>query len=105
MLLESKTANTPDCLLRVGVISTGFIAERFVAAAHASSKIQVIAIASRTVARAEEVATAWGVDEAFGSYTELLECSAVDAVYIGLPNSMHVPWTTEALRQGKHVLC
>ncbi len=105
MLLESKTANTPDRLLRVGVISTGFIAERFVAAAHASSKVQVTAIASRTVARAEEAATAWGVDEAFGSYTDLLECSEVDAVYIGLPNSMHVPWTTEALRHGKHVLC
>lgn len=38
-------------------------------------------------------------------YRELLEDPEIDAVYIALPNHLHLPWILEALRRGKHVLC
>ena len=51
------------------------------------------------------MATAFGIDRAFGSYEALLAEASVDAVYIPLPNHLHVPYGVLALEAGKHVLC
>jgi predicted dehydrogenase len=66
---------------------------------------QVDAIASRDSARAEAAAAHLGVARSYGSYEALLADTAIDAVYIPLPNHMHVEWTIKAAEAGKHVLC
>ena len=65
----------------------------------------MIAVASRDHARAETYARANGIERAYGSYEALLDDPDVEAVYISLPNGMHVEWTLRALAAGKHVLC
>jgi len=63
------------------------------------------AIASRTVARAEEYAATHGIPKAYGSYETLLADPDIDAVYIPVPNSRHAELCIAAARAGKHVLC
>ncbi len=65
----------------------------------------VEAIASRDLVKAEKVARELGIPKAYGSYEELLSDKDIDAVYIPLPNHLHVPWSVKAAEAGKHVLC
>jgi D-xylose 1-dehydrogenase (NADP+, D-xylono-1,5-lactone-forming) len=67
--------------------------------------VEAVAVASRDGARAEAFAAEHGLGRAHGSYEALLADPDVDAVYVPLPNSLHVPWSIRALRAGKHVLC
>src|SRR3712207_8762545 len=46
-----------------------------------------------------------GVPRVHGSYESLLADPEVEAVYVALPNSLHVPWSVRALEAGRHVLC
>ena len=73
--------------------------------AHASPKVDVVAVASRDSARAEDYAREWQIERAYGSYDELLADPDVEAIYNPLPNTMHAEWSIKALDAGKHVLC
>lgn len=64
-----------------------------------------MAIASRDLKRARAAAKTLHLPKAYGSYEELLADPEIDAIYNPLPNHLHVPWTLQAMRAGKHVLC
>jgi D-xylose 1-dehydrogenase (NADP+, D-xylono-1,5-lactone-forming) len=88
-----------------GLLSTARINGALVAAARESERADVVAVASRDDARAREYAELLRIPRAHGSYEALLADPAVEAVYVSLPNAMHVEWTVRALEAGKHVLC
>jgi predicted dehydrogenase len=88
-----------------GIISTAHINRLVLAGARESDRADVIAVASRDQARAESYARENGIERAYGSYEALLGDADVQAVYISLPNSLHVEWSIRALEAGKHVLC
>lgn len=93
-------------MLKWGILSTANIGVGDVIPAILRSESSVVeAIASRDLSRAQEVATRFGVPQAFGSYEELLACDDIDAVYIPLITSDHAEWTINAANAGKHVLC
>jgi predicted dehydrogenase len=92
--------------IRWGVMGTAKIAmEHVVPAMQQGQYGRVEAIASRDQVKAEEAARWRGIPRAYGSYEALLAADDVDAVYIPLPNHLHVPWALKALEAGKHVLC
>src|SRR4051812_7378145 len=92
--------------IRWGVLSTAKIGrEKVIPATQRSQLGSVAAIASRELAHAKDVASKLGVERAYGSYDDLLADPDIDAVYIPLPNHMHVPWSLRAIAAGKHVLC
>jgi predicted dehydrogenase len=89
-----------------GVLSTARIGvNKVIPALQASEFGTVAALASRDRAQASSVAQRLGIPRIHGSYEELLADVAIDAVYIPLPNHLHVPWSIRALQAGKHVLC
>jgi xylose dehydrogenase (NAD/NADP) len=88
-----------------GILSTADINRKLIPGAHASPKVDLLAIASRNKARAESYAQEWGIARGYGSYEELLADRDVEAVYIPLPNTLHSEWTIKAVEAGKHVLC
>jgi xylose dehydrogenase (NAD/NADP) len=88
-----------------GILSTADINRKVIPGAHASEKVDLIAVASRDLRRAEEYAREWEIDRAYGSYEALLEDDDVEAVYISLPNTLHCEWSIRAVEAGKHVLC
>lgn len=89
-----------------GILGAARIAlERVIPAMHPSDLCDVRAIASRDAGRAAEAARAARVPVSHGSYEDLLADPAIEAVYIPLPNHLHVEWSIRALQAGKHVLC
>jgi D-xylose 1-dehydrogenase (NADP+, D-xylono-1,5-lactone-forming) len=88
-----------------GIISTAHINRLVLAGARESDQVDVIAVASRDQGRAEAYAREHGIERAYGSYEGLLADPDVEAVYISLPNSLHVEWSIRAVEAGKHVLC
>jgi predicted dehydrogenase len=92
--------------LRWGVLSTASIARvKWIPGARRSPRSEVVAIASRDRAAATRVAQELGIPRAHDSYEALLADPDVDAVYIPLPNHLHLEWTLAAAAAGKHVLC
>ena len=92
-------------VVRLGIVSTADINRKLIPGAHASDKVELIAVASREQSKADAYAREWEIERAYGSYDALLEDPDVDAVYISLPNTMHCEWSIKAVEAGKHVLC
>jgi len=92
--------------IRWGVLSTAKIGiEKVIPAMQQSEFCEIVAIASSRIEKAQAAAKKLGIPKAYGAYEELLNAPEIDAVYIPLPNHLHVPWSIKALGAGKHVLC
>ena len=91
-------------LLRVGIIGTGWIAEKAAITLRGLAECEAYAVGSRTLERAEAFAKEWGIPKACGSYAELINDPDVDLVYVGTPHSHHYDVTKEALLAGKPCL-
>lgn len=92
--------------LRFGVVGCAGIARGSVIPGIKQSTTSVVAaIASRDLRKAEETAAKMEIPTAYGSYEELLADPSLDAVYIPLPNHLHMEWSIRAMEAGKHVLC
>ena len=97
---------SPNGKVRWGVLGVARIATRKVIPGMQQGKwITVDAIASRDAAKAHAAAAELGIPKAYGSYEALVADPEIDAIYIPLPNHLHVEWTTRAAEAGKHVLC
>ncbi len=90
-----------DPSTRWGLLGAGQISRTQSLVLPAAEGAELFAVAARDVERARDM----GAPRAYGSYRELIDDPDVDAVYVGLPNDAHLPWTVAALEAGKPVLC
>lgn len=91
--------------LQWGILGPGRISRKFAAALQESSEGRLLAVASRDAERGRVAAAEMGAERSYGSYAELLADADIEAIYIALPNSLHVEWAIRAAQAGKHVLC
>ncbi len=95
-----------DGALRLGILGAARIAVgSIIPAATRTDAVEVAAVATRGGEKARAVREAAPEAELFEDYAYFIESAEVDAVYVPLPNSMHVEWTLKALEADKHVLC
>jgi predicted dehydrogenase len=91
--------------VRLGILGCGSIAAELADASSRSGRVTVVSAASRDAERAAGFARRHGIPRWHGSYQELLEDPAIDAVYVATPHRQHAEWTRAAVSHHKHVLC
>jgi len=92
--------------VRLGVLGVSSHFElRVITSLLNSNIIEVYAIASRNIEKAEDAAEKWGIPVCYGSYEELLEDPEVDMIYNPLPNHLHAPMIKKAADAGKAMIC
>ena len=92
--------------VRWGVLGTADIARgQTIPGMQLAEHCELYAIAGRSLEKAEQFRSEFGFEKVYGSYEELLDDPAVEAVYIPLPNTLHYEWVIKAAKAGKHILC
>jgi predicted dehydrogenase len=91
--------------VRVGVVGTGWWAtEHHIPSLVAHERAHLCAVADRDAARAEEVATRFGVLHSFTDAAEMFDSGLVEAVVVATPHPSHHELARAALERGLHVL-
>jgi predicted dehydrogenase/aryl-alcohol dehydrogenase-like predicted oxidoreductase len=88
-----------------GILGAGSIAKAFALGAKTSRHGRVMAVASRSLEKAQGFAREHQIHKAYGSYDELLLDRELTAIYVCTPHPLHARWAIAALEAGKHVLC
>ena len=91
-------------MIKYGILSTASIVERFVNGIKESPDGQVVALASRSLPKAQQLAQKLGIETYYGSYEELFDDDHIDVIYIPTVNSLHYRDCKNALAHHKHVI-
>ncbi|MCG6904737.1 MAG: Gfo/Idh/MocA family oxidoreductase [Rhodobacter sp.] len=92
--------------IRWGVLGAAqFAREHMAPAIHAAKGARLAALATSSPEKAAGFQAFQPDLRLHDSYDALLADPAIDAVYVPLPNHLHVEWAKKALQAGKHVLC
>lgn len=92
--------------VRWGILGAAKIAvEKVIPSMQSGNYCEIAAIASRNSVKAEKAANDLSIPKSYGSYEDLLNDAEIEAVYIPLPNHLHLEWSAKAAEAGKHVLC
>lgn len=92
-------------MVRLGIVGPGRIVARVMPDMVNSTEIQITAIASRSMERAEAAARKYSIPYAYGSYEEMAASDQVDLVYIALPHPFHCDAACLMMQHGKNVIC
>ena len=93
-----------DGKMRIGIIATGWIAEKAAITINGLEECEAFAVGSRRQETADAFAAKWGIARAYSSYSQLIADPDVDLVYVATPHSHHFDVTREAILAGKPCL-
>jgi predicted dehydrogenase len=92
--------------LRWGILgAANFASQHMAPAIHAAKGADLVGLATSSAERAAGFQAFAPQIEVYDNYDTLLADPTIDAVYVPLPNHLHVEWSLKAMAAGKHVLC
>ena len=95
--------------MKVGILGAGNIARSMAKTLrgmqHKGRPVELYAVASRSLEKAQDFAAQEGAARAYGSYEELVQDSGVELIYIATPHSHHAEQIRLCVEHGKAVLC
>ena len=110
--MQPLLANPDPVAKRLGIAVVGIghlTLEQIMPGFGQSKHARVTALVSGDSAKARTVAAQYGVPDThlydYAGFDRLRDNPDVDAVYIVLPNDLHMEYTLRAAQAGKHVLC
>lgn len=92
-------------MIRFGIIGSNFITDRFIEASKQVDDVQITALYSRTMERANEYGDQHHIVYRFDQLDTMFQSDVIDAVYVASPTSFHAQHAIAAMEAGKHVLC
>jgi len=109
-ILPSNLLAQPQRKIRYAAVGLGRISlDHFMPGTKTSSLGEMTAVVSGHPEKARKIAAQYNIPESsiytYETYDKIRDNPNIDAVYIGLPNSMHAEYTIRAAEAGKHVLC
>jgi predicted dehydrogenase len=93
--------------VKVGMVGAGFAAS-FHLRSYRQVKgvpVEIVAMASQTRSRAEQLAGRFGIAKVYDDHRALLDDPSIDIVDLCVPNALHLPLVLETITAGKHVIC
>ncbi|MFE5884761.1 Gfo/Idh/MocA family oxidoreductase [Streptomyces hydrogenans] len=94
---------TDDRTLRIALAGGGAFGAKHAAALKRIEGVEVAAVVSSSLERAQKFAAEHGIGHAAGSLDEVLAMDDIDAVVLATPTQMHASQTLACLEAGKHV--
>lgn len=96
--------------VRFAAVGLGTISDIFMKACAQSTKCKITGLVSgHAEQKAPKYEQMYGIPAknvySYDNFDEIAHNPEIDAVYIGLPNSLHAEYTIRAAKAGKHVLC
>ena len=90
--------------MRIGILGTAHIARKNIKALKRAPGVFPKAVGSRNIERAQRYAAETGLEQAYGTYAQVVEHPELEALYVPLPTVLHREWVGRAVDAGKHVL-
>ncbi|KAK1573002.1 uncharacterized protein LY79DRAFT_641962 [Colletotrichum navitas] len=104
-IFNPPAAEKSEDALKFGILGAANIAPlALILPAKTHPDVVIYAVAARDKNRATDYALKYNIPNVMDDYQAVLDDANVDAVYIPLPNGLHLEWAMKALAQGKHVL-
>ena len=91
--------------VKLGILGAGKISTTVAATLVQLEELEVLAVASRSLTKAEAFAGQFGIPRAYGSYEQMLQDPEIELVYIATPHSHHYAHMLLAISHGKAVIC
>lgn len=91
--------------MKIAVIGTSWITEKFLSAAISTGKITLEAVCSRSAEKGRALASRFGAEKVYASPAELVRDAEIKGVYIASPNSLHYSQSKLCIENGKNVIC